>query len=213
LIIVLDWDGTLVDSADVIVQCMRDGAQSVGLVPPAPLDVRQIIGLGLPEAISALFPDVEPARMAQVGAAYSSNYRQSGLPPLFSGVEDTLDGLLELGCLLAIATGKGRKGLDRELHRRGFEGRFHVTRCADETASKPDPRMLHEILQATGKRSEEAVMVGDTEFDMHMASRAGMRKVAVTYGAHSPAQLARCQPDLLVDEFSAILDWVSGQGR
>ena len=212
MIIVLDWDGTLVDSADAIVQCMSDAAASVGLPVPSPTAVRQIIGLGLPEAVRSLFPAGEQEQLAELTSAYSHHYRArpGDLPPLFPGVEQTLAALLDAGYLLAVATGKSRRGLDRELQRRELGDLFQVTRCADETASKPDPQMLVEILDEAGFGANQAVMVGDTEFDMLMARRAGVRKIAVTYGAHSRLQLSRCEPDLLVDEFSTILDWVNG---
>ena len=212
MIVVLDWDGTLVDSAEAIVQCMRAAARDTGLPAPAPDAVRQIIGLGLPEAVRLLFPAAGEQRLAELGEAYASTYRarQGDLPPLFPGVQDTLEALLAAGYLLAVATGKSRRGLDRELHQRGLADCFQFTRCADETASKPSPLMLQEILREAGRDCAQAVMVGDTEFDMQMASRAGVRKVAVTYGAHSREQLLRWDPDLLVDEFSTILEWVSG---
>ena len=213
MIIILDWDGTLVDSAAQIVATMQAAAQACGLPVLAPEPIRHIIGLGLPEAIFALYPGIDAAQVAQMCDTYSSCYRESGAGPaaFFPGVMAALADLSAQGYMLAVATGKSRRGLDRELRSRELNGLFHVTRCADETASKPHPQMLQEILQQSQKSREQALMVGDTVFDMDMADRAGIQKVAVTYGAHSAAALSATQPDLLVDEFSTILDWVSSR--
>jgi phosphoglycolate phosphatase len=215
MIIILDWDGTLVDSAGQIVATMQAAAKLCGLPTPGAAEVRHIIGLGLPEAIVSLYPEIDLARREQLRASYSQCYRDSGLAPapFFPGVLDTLQALLARGYLLAVATGKSRRGLDRELQLRQLDALFHVTRCADETTSKPHPQMLQEILQYAGKSSDQAVMVGDTVFDMTMADRAGVSKVAVSYGAHPVAALSATAPDLLVDEFSTILEWVLEQPR
>lgn len=213
MIIILDWDGTLVDSAGHIVDSMVGAALEQGLAPPSDAAIRQIIGLGLPEAIRALYPEIEQAQLRQLAQGYSVHYRASGasLPPLFPGVLATLEALSEHGCLLAVATGKSRRGLDRELKLRDMGQHFHATRCADETLSKPHPRMLEEILAVSCESPDQAVMVGDTVYDMDMADSAGIRKVAVTYGAHPQQHLAACRPDLLVEDFSTILDWVVEQ--
>lgn len=212
MIIILDWDGTLVDSAGQIVATMQAAARDCGLQPKSSDAIRHIIGLGLPEAIEALYPGLEAARGAQLVESYSRIYRGSGMAPadFFHGVPETLEALLGEGYLLAVATGKSRRGLDRELGLRELGKMFHVTRCADETVSKPHPLMLQEILQYAGKSEQQAVMVGDTVFDMEMADRAGIRKVAVSYGAHPKETLLETRPDLLVDDFSTILDWVRG---
>lgn len=210
MIIILDWDGTLVDSAAQIVATMQVAARTCGLPVRSPDAIRHIIGLGLPEAMVALYPDIEPPQVAKMCDSYSGCYRESGAgpAPFFPGVLEALTEFSARGYLLAVATGKSRRGLDRELRSRELDALFHVTRCSDETVSKPHPRMLLEILQQSGKSREQALMVGDTVFDMDMADRAGIQKVAVTYGAHSAAALKATQPDLLVDDFSTILDWV-----
>ena len=213
LIIILDWDGTLVDSAGHIINSLVQAASEQGLVPPPDEAVRQIIGLGLPEAIRELYPEIDQAGVAALAQGYSAAYRASGtsLPPLFPGVLSTLEALSEHGCLLAVATGKSRRGLDRELSLRDMGRYFHATRCADETFSKPHPRMVEEILAVSCESPDQAVMVADTVFDMDMADSAGIRKVAVSYGAHPQHRLQACRPDLLVEDFSTILDWVIEQ--
>jgi phosphoglycolate phosphatase len=211
MIIILDWDGTLVDSAGQIVATMQEAAIACALPPRNAAEIRHIIGLGLPEAIKFLYPELDAPQIQQMRDSYSVCYRESAAlpPPFFPQVMETLEGMLARGYLLAVATGKSRAGLDRELSVRKLADLFHVTRCADETASKPDPLMLHQILHAADRRLDQAVMVGDTVFDMEMAQRAGMKKVAVTYGAHPQATLLATSPDLLVDDFSTILDWVA----
>ena len=210
MIVILDWDGTLVDSAGQIVATMQAAARCCRMPVRNEDEIRHIIGLGLPEAIRTLYPGLDAVQVDTLREVYSRCYRDAAMAPapFFAGVTDTLDALLEHGIQLAVATGKSRRGLDRELRVRQLEGLFRVTRCADESASKPDPLMLHQILQQVGRSSEQAVMVGDTVFDMDMARRANMRRIAVTYGAHPKAALADTGPDLLVDDFSTILDWI-----
>ena len=211
MIIILDWDGTLVDSTAHIVKIMRRAAASTGLPVPAPDAVRHIIGLGLPEAVRCLYPDIDSHRVSELCEAYSHCYMNAceSPPPLFPGVLEGLEQMRAEGLLLAIATGKSRRGLERELNARSMGEYFHISRCADETTSKPHPRMLREILKETGKSQREAVMVGDTLHDMKMARNAGVRAVAVTYGAHSREDLQAFEPDLLADDFCTILDWLN----
>ena len=213
MILILDWDGTLVDSASQIVATMQAAAGICGLECRGSDAIRHIIGLGLPEAIQSLYPDIEPLHVERMRDTYSRCYRDAGMEPaaFFPGVLESLESFLIQGYQLAVATGKSRRGLDRELQVRKLNTLFHVTRCADETFSKPHPRMLQEILQQAEKKPEQALMVGDTVFDMEMADRAGIKKVAVTYGVHSEAALCASRPDLLVDDFSTILDWVCSQ--
>jgi len=127
--------------------------------------------------------------------------------PLFEGVLATLDKLLGSGHQLAVATGKSRRGLNREFEEHGIGHLFVASRCADETASKPDPRMLHEILAETGCGIEQAVMVGDTEYDLKMALAAGMAAIGVSYGVHSRDRLGACRPGAIIDRFEELLDW------
>jgi len=209
-LVMFDWDGTLVDSLERIVTCLQLSAGELGLPVPSNEDSRDIIGLGLPQALARLFPAAGKAEFLALRDCYSKNFQVlDHEPPAFYGtVLETLHSLKDRGYLLAVATGKSRRGLDRALQGHGLTGFFDATRCADESASKPDPRMLHELLTHFNLPSGMACMVGDTEFDMDMASRAGVERIGVSYGAHSadrlhPYGLRGCA-DLLAD----ILPWV-----
>lgn len=209
--LIFDWDGTLVDSIQKIVDAMQAGADEVGLVVPSAEAVRGIIGLGLPEAIASLYPDLEdPCLAAALRQAYSDWYiRLEQVPsPMFEGVKETLDACREQGFMLAVATGKSRRGLDRILDQHGLTDYFDATRCADETASKPDPMMLREILLQLGAAPGQALMIGDSDFDMLMARNAGMQSVAVSYGAQSRERLLCCDPVHCIDEFIEFHGWV-----
>lgn len=210
MIVVFDWDGTLVDSTGAIVRAMQGAAREVGLPPVVDEAVRFIIGLGLPEAVQHLYPDAETAQRCALCAAYSRRYveQTEQLPPLFSGAMAALERLRSDGFATAVATGKSRRGLERELAARAMHGYFDLTRCADETRSKPHPLMLQEILAGSGRRPDEAVMIGDTLHDLAMARAAGVRSVGVSFGAHSRNRLQGFGPDLLADDFCTILEWV-----
>jgi len=210
VIVVFDWDGTLVDSAGAIVCAMQQAARDVGLPPPTDDAVRFIIGLGLPEAVRHLYPQGDAAQWHALGQAYSRCYveQTEQLPPLFPGALAALERLRADGFAVAVATGKSRRGLNRELAVRDMGHLFDLSRCADETRSKPHPLMLQEILADSGRHPREAVMVGDTLHDLQMAREAGVMEVAVSFGAHCRERLLDFGPDLLADDFCTILEWV-----
>ncbi|MEX2964356.1 HAD-IA family hydrolase [Microbulbifer sp. TYP-18] len=209
MLVILDWDGTVCNSQSRIVSCMQRAADRTGLSVPSAEAVENIIGLGLPEAASVLFPVATAAQRRQLRDLYSQEWLAArGEPlPLFDGVRATLSRLLGAGHRLAVATGKSRRGLNREFEEHGIGGIFTASRCADETASKPDPRMLKELLQETGCPVGEAVMVGDTVYDLEMAASMEMAAVGVSYGAHHPDKLKECQPNAVIDHFSELLEW------
>ncbi|WP_346836460.1 HAD-IA family hydrolase [Microbulbifer sp. SAOS-129_SWC] len=209
MLVILDWDGTVCNSEARIVSCMQRAAERVGLPVLAPEAVGDIIGLGLPEAIANLFPEAASDQRRQLGDLYSEEWLAARAEPLplFDGVVATLDQLLSKGHQLAVATGKSRRGLNREFVDHGLGGLFVASRCADETASKPDPLMLNELLQETGCAVEDAVMVGDTVYDLEMATAAGMASVAVSYGVHHPERLATVKPRAIIDRFPELLQW------
>lgn len=214
--VIFDWDGTLCDSVDQIVAAMQGAALEVGVIPPAPADVRDIVGLGLPQAVAILYPELPADPRAAVTAAYSRHYVAAEGPiSLFDGAMETLLTLRERGLPLAVATGKSRRGLNRVLGSLGLEDFFDVTRCADETRSKPHPRMLLEIMAASGRTAAEMFMVGDTEYDLDMARRAGMHPIGVSFGVHSPERLAAYQPLAIVDRLPQLLELeaLGGAGR
>ncbi len=205
-LLIFDWDGTLCDSISRIAHCIHLAAEDAGIEPPSPQASREIVGLGLAEAMRALFPGVEEKQINQLRDNYSHHFmsKDHDPSPFFPGVQETLDKLKAAGYLLAVATGKSRRGLNRVLATLGLQDYFHASRCADETASKPHPRMLEELLSELGLPPEQAVMVGDTEFDMEMAHRARVHRLAVSYGAHDAGRLLKYEPLRCLDQFSEI---------
>ena len=209
MLYIFDWDGTLSDSAEKIVSCMQRAAEDSSLEVLDDEAIKNIIGLGLPEAIKTLYPDIAESELENYRQNYVTHFIKDDAEPspFFPGVVDTLVQLKEQGHHLTVATGKSRRGLNRVLKNLDMENFFHSTRCADETASKPNPLMLEELLEEFSVPVEETVMVGDTEYDMAMAHILGMPRIAVSYGAHHISRLQAYEPDLCVDEFEEILKW------
>jgi phosphoglycolate phosphatase len=196
-LIVFDWDGTLMDSAGAIADCIRAACADLGIAVPSDEEARHIIGLGLQEAISALLPSLSPADYPLLTERYRHHFlgRDREIP-LFEGARDLIVDLHGRGYLLGVATGKSRMGLDRVLENTGLGRYFHASRCADECHSKPHPAMILELMDSFGVSPENTLMVGDTSHDADMAANASVGFVAVTYGAHPREQL--CVPTALV---------------
>ncbi len=210
-LLVFDWDGTLVDSVARIVESVRVAAEVCGLQQLEEAPIRGIIGLGLPEAIAMLYPESADGRMVErFRQAYAEHYLVLEAQPsaLFPGVEEGLEALRLAGYRLAVATGKTRRGLQRLLDARGWEDYFEITRCADETASKPDPLMLREILEYCSVSPQRALMIGDSSFDLQMARHAGVDAVAVGYGAQSLECLRVFEPRRAIMNFAELRDWL-----
>jgi len=205
-LVIFDWDGTLSDSLERIVTCLQISARELDFPEPSDEAGKDIIGLGLPEALAQLFPGSKRDELELFRQCYSKNYVQlDQKPPVFyPQVEETLCRLKDLGYMLAVATGKSRKGLNRILEAHGMTGFFDITRCADETASKPSPLMLKEILIDMAVPASKACMVGDTEFDMAMALAADVPRIGVSYGAHSVDRLKKYDLRGCVDDFALI---------
>lgn len=214
-LIIFDWDGTLMDSAARIVNCMTAAFLEQELNPPPPERMRAQIGLGLEEAMRALCPDAAPDIRARLMDGYRARFLGDDPTPtpLFAQAEEVVRALHGQGRLLAVATGKSRRGLDRALAQSGLAPFFHATRCADETLSKPNPRMLFELLDELGTRADAALMVGDTEFDLLMAKSAGMPALGVSYGVHDSEQLLACEPLGLIHEIGELPAWLAERGR
>ncbi len=206
--IIFDWDGTLCDSVSQIVTSIQSAASELGVDVPSDEAAAKIIGLGLPQAVAVLFPDAPETLLEDIARVYSRHYVNSeqGPPRLFPGALETLQALKDRGLEIAVATGKSRRGLDRVLGVLGLEEFFHASRCADETRSKPDPLMLVEIMRERGVAPSEVVMIGDTEYDLAMAARAGVPSVGVSYGVHSPERLSGHAPVAIVDSLPELLD-------
>jgi phosphoglycolate phosphatase len=212
-LLVFDWDGTLMDSAARIVACMQAAARDRGRVVPSDSAVRNIIGLGLDEAVHALFPDArDRGEVRTLAERYRHHFLGADTTPseLFPGAARGLRRLEQKGYLLAVATGKGRRGLDSALQATGLAALFHATRCADETFSKPHPAMLLELMSELGAAPHETLMIGDTEYDLAMAANAGTPALAVSYGAHEPERLLRHGPLGCVDSVAEIEAWLDG---
>lgn len=207
-LIIFDWDGTLSDSVSRIVSCIQLAAADHQMPAPTFEQAKDIIGLGLREAIAQLFPDTEQTLVEEFALSYSAHYRSQDSNPcdFFPNVLDTLQMLRDQGYLLAVATGKSRAGLDRVLRATGLGELFHGSRCADETASKPQSLMLEQLLQEFNLQPGQALMVGDTEFDMEMAANAAMPRLGVSYGAHHADRLQRYQPIACIDHFAEIIN-------
>jgi len=212
-VLIFDWDGTLCDSTGRIVDSMQRAAREVGLSGVPDSAVQNIIGLGLPEAIQTVWPEIAQDQMAPMKAAYARMFVTDSQVDmaLFAGVESLLS--RQYGKRkLAVATGKSRKGLDRVLKDLGMTEAFDITRCADETRSKPDPLMLHEILSILGVEPQQALMVGDTTFDLDMANAAGMDSVAMSHGAHDKGALLACRPKVICHSIQELSNWIENNG-
>ncbi|MCG6657842.1 HAD-IA family hydrolase [Halomonas campisalis] len=210
-LMIFDWDGTLMDSAARIVSSMQAASREAGWGELADEAVRDIIGLGLPEAIERLCPGIDPERAELLRSRYAFHFVQGDTTPMrfFPGVEAGVARLRERhDRRLAVATGKSRRGLDRVFRESDSGGWFHASRTADETRSKPHPQMLEELLAELGVAVGESVMVGDTEYDLEMARALGMDRVAVTWGVHAPQRLAASRPVFTAGEVEELFDWL-----
>ncbi|CAK9888213.1 MULTISPECIES: HAD family hydrolase [Pseudomonas] len=209
-LLIFDWDGTLADSIGRIVEAMHLAAGRAGYATCADEAVKGIIGLALPEAISVLYPHLDTAQVAEFRQHYADVYMalDDQPSPLFGGVVESLEAFRAEGYRLAVATGKARRGLDRVLRANGWEDYFDITRAADESRGKPHPQMLEEILAHCQVEPQRALMVGDSSFDLLMASNAGMHSVAVGYGAMSLEALSAFGPQVCIDHFSQLQAWL-----
>lgn len=214
-LLIFDWDGTLADSQARIVSSFHYAANKLQLPSRRDVDIRQMIGLSLNNAMYRLFPELDKVQCDELVLAYREHYfSDQALPSgLFPQALETIKQLATQGYQLSVATGKSRRGLDEGLEQTGLQAYFTVTRTAEETASKPDPQMLEEILWHTGVVAERALMVGDTTYDLLMANRAHMSSLAVSYGMHSKEQLMECQPLGCIDTIAEMVDWLTGLGQ
>ncbi|MDF1484339.1 HAD-IA family hydrolase [Ramlibacter sp. H39-3-26] len=186
-LIAFDWDGTLFDSTQIIVRCIQAAVRDVGGTVPSDTEAAYVIGMELSRALAHAAPDVPPAKYPELGNRYRHHYLQHQDDiALFGGVLPLLDALKQRQHLLAVATGKSRRGLDEALRSVALRGVFDGSRTADETAGKPNPLMLHELMAEFGVAPGRVLMIGDTTHDLQMAVNAGCASVGVSYGAHAP---------------------------
>jgi len=211
-LLVFDWDGTLIDSQSRIVAAMQAAFADRGLPSRDERAVSNIIGLGLDEAILSLFPSLAGADVQAVRDSYRTHFFGDAVPrsELFADTVEVLETLGGAGYTMAVATGKSRKGLDRELGQYGLGGYFAASRCADETASKPHPHMLNELMSQFDCRPCDTLMIGDTVYDLEMAANAGAVSLGVSYGVHDRARLLQCGPLACLDTLRELPGFLAG---
>jgi len=208
---VFDLDGTLVDSQHTIISSMRAGFESQGLTLPEPAVVRSVIGMSLDAAIERINPDVRGLEAQRVAESFkhhayaTQDHGNNTRPePLMPGTRGALDRLESAGVLLAIATGKGRRGLISVLEAHGLLSRFVSLQSADDAPGKPNPTMLRQAIAEAGAEARNSVMIGDTVFDLQMAHNAGVKSIAVTWGYHQVEQLRSARPYAVIDHFEEL---------
>ena len=208
-LIAFDWDGTLFDSTAIIVRSIQGAVRDVGGRVPSDKDAAYVIGLGLGQALAHAAPDVPKDRYPLLGERYKHHYgREQDQITLFPGVLEMLAELKARQYFLTVATGKSRWGLDQALAHVDLKDLFHASRTADETAGKPHPRMLHELMAEFGVAPERTLMVGDTTHDLQLASNAGCASVGVNYGAHDASALAALKPLYIADSAQGLHQWM-----
>jgi phosphoglycolate phosphatase len=212
-LVVFDWDGTLMDSTAGIAESIREAARDLGLPVPARAAASHVIGLGLRDSLRSAVPSLPERRYAEFVEAYRRHFAiEQQRMELFPGVRELLDELRASGRILAVATGKSRRGLDQALVATELAPYFAASRCADETTPKPDPAMLLELLQELEAPPGGALMVGDTSHDLEMARGAGVDAVAVSYGAHAVDALRALAPRACVASVAELHAWLTTHG-
>jgi len=208
-LLVFDWDGTIIDSAATIAECIRDASRQLGLEVPERERASHVIGLGLHDAMRLAVPGLAAERYAEFVASYREHFlvRKDAMQ-LFEGMRRLLEEFSKTH-LLAIATGKSRRGLERDLEFHNLSPLFTASRCADETNPKPHPAMLLELMTQLEITGNQTLMVGDTSHDMEMARAAGVDALAVTYGAHPEASLRACQPLGCFSSVTELKTWLT----
>ncbi len=211
-LLVFDWDGTLMDSTALIVASLQAACRDLGLPVPSDERAHHIIGLGLHDAMAHVLPDTDPADYPRVVELYGMHFRRGDpTTPLFPGAAEALRELRAQGYLLAVATGKSRRGLDRALEKSGLGALFHATRCGEESGSKPHPGMLHDLIGMLGTAPAQTLMIGDTTHDLQMAINAGVAGLAAAYGAHPRDELVALNPLACVDQPQELWEWLIQQ--
>ena len=210
-LLIFDWDGTLLDSVGAIVECTQVTLAELDLAPVAESTIRQVLGLGLRETVETLCPGCDETLFQRVLETYRRHWlgKYNALPVLFEGVFEALDELRRGGYLLAVATAKGRIGLDLDLEATGLAGTFAATRTVTEAPSKPHPEMVLGILDELGVAPGEALVIGDTTHDLRMAANAGVAAVAVCSGSHPPAALQALEPRACLDSATQLPAWLA----
>jgi len=209
-LIAFDWDGTLFDSTALIARSIQAACADLGVPVPSDKDASYVIGMGLVEALQHAAPGLPRERYPELGTRYRHHYfaKQHEIV-LFDGTLAMLKALKMRNHWLTVATGKSRKGLDEALTSVELHGLFDATRTADETASKPNPLMLLELMREFGVEPERTLMIGDTTHDLQLAANAGAASVGVSYGAHEPASFAEFKPLHIAHSVNDLNDWLA----
>ncbi|HOV19226.1 MAG TPA: HAD-IA family hydrolase [Ottowia sp.] len=211
-LICFDWDGTLFDSTGIITRCIQQAVVDVGGARPSDQAASFVIGMALAPALAKAAPDVPPEKYPELAARYRHHYlRHQGDISLFDGVMPMLADLRGRHHWLTVATGKSRRGLDDVLATRQLRGVFDGSRTADETAGKPDPRMLNELMRQFGAEPERTLMIGDTTHDLQMALNAGCASVGVGYGAHPLDDFDALHPRFVARSVADLHRWLDEQ--
>ena len=212
-LIAFDWDGTLFDSTMLIVRCIQSACRDIGVTVPSDTDAAYVIGLGLHDALQHAVPGLPPERYPELGGRYRHHYIASQHElVLFPGTLQMLQALKARNHFLAVATGKNRRGLDDALAHSQLHGMFDATRTADETAGKPNPLMLQQLMQELGVVPERTLMIGDTTHDLMLARNAGTARVAVSYGAHETSAFAEHEPLFIAHSTDELQRWLLAHG-
>ncbi len=213
-LLVFDWDGTLVDSIERIVTSLQHASKQAADIHIDEAQARDVIGLGLNEAISKLHPELDAqlhaTKLNNIADAYRQHYLYDNTvpAPLFAGVSDLLDELRENGFTLAISTGKSRVGLEQSIDEHQLADYFATTRCAGENKSKPHPEMLHEILDELNFAASQTLMIGDSEHDLKMANNANVQCIGVTHGVHDAKTLEKFNPLICLNNITELSDYL-----
>ena len=209
-LLVFDWDGTLVNSIEKITTSLQAASYKVCNLQVSEEAARNVIGMGLNEAIRKLHPEITTDSIDGIAVAYKQHYLHENpvLEEPFEGVSELLRQLNESGYLLAIATGKSRPGLERSANSHALETYFHTTQCAGENKSKPHPEMLNRILNELNIKANDAVMIGDSIHDLLMAQNAGVESIAVTHGVHTAAELSVHNPITYLEKITDLGDYL-----
>ena len=212
-LIAFDWDGTLFDSTALIARCIQAACADLGVAVPSDRDASYVIGMGLIEALQHAAPGLPRERYPELGARYRHHYtaRQHEIV-FFDGTLQMLEALKARGHRLAVATGKSRRGLDDALNTSALRGLFDATRTADETASKPDPRMLNELMSELQATPERTLMIGDTTHDLLLAKNAGVASIGVSYGAHDHDAFGEFGPRFVAHSTTELAAWLARHG-
>ncbi|MGP1718392.1 MAG: HAD family hydrolase [Methylophilus sp.] len=208
-LVVWDWDGTIADSTGMITQALIKAADEAGLPVLTEARARSIIGLGLRESIEVLYGNIPNAQAQALITNYNRNYYAAEETILlFSGIVETIASIDRKGCKQAVATGKGRRGLNNALQLSGLAKYFNATKTVDECFSKPHPQMLDELMDELVVMPERTLMIGDSQYDMQMGKNAGVHTAAVTYGSQTATHLQQYSPDHMFDDVATLSAWL-----